>query len=44
MKKRGDCFVTAISILIIKNMNHILKDAPSEMKGNMDTYSNPNLQ
>lgn len=31
------------SLLIIKNMNHILKEAPADTKGNMDTYTNPKL-
>ena len=31
------------SLLLIKNMNHILKDAPANREGNMDTYTDPNL-
>lgn len=30
-------------LVIIKGMNHILKDAPEDRDGNIATYSNPNL-
>ncbi len=30
-------------LLIVENMNHILKDAPEDREGNMATYSNPEL-
>ena len=30
-------------LLIIPNMNHVLKDAPADTKQNMATYSNPSL-
>ena len=30
-------------LLIIKGMNHILKDAPADEDKNMDTYSQPDL-
>lgn len=33
----------ASSLLIIKNMNHILKEAPADIDGNMATYTNPDL-
>jgi len=29
--------------LIIAGMNHVLKEAPEDRKGNLNTYSNPNL-
>ena len=30
-------------LLIVENMNHILKEAPEDREGNMATYSNPEL-
>ncbi|WP_416148318.1 alpha/beta hydrolase [Salipaludibacillus sp. HK11] len=30
-------------LLIIDDMNHVLKDAPADQEGNMATYSDPNL-
>lgn len=30
-------------LVIIKGMNHILKDAPTDLEGNLDTYSDPEL-
>lgn len=30
-------------LLIIENMNHILKDAPEDREGNIATYTNPDL-
>ncbi|MFF2753946.1 alpha/beta hydrolase family protein [Psychrobacillus sp. NPDC058041] len=33
----------ASSLLIIKDMNHILKEAPANREGNIGTYSDPNL-
>lgn len=30
-------------LLIIENMNHILKEAPEDQEGNIATYSNPDL-
>ncbi|WP_342514027.1 alpha/beta hydrolase [Sporosarcina sp. FSL K6-1522] len=30
-------------LLIVENMNHILKGAPADREGNMATYSNPDL-
>ncbi len=31
-------------LVIVKGMNHVLKDAPTDIEGNMATYSNPDLQ
>lgn len=31
------------SLLIVENMNHILKEAPEDREGNIATYSNPEL-
>ncbi len=33
----------ASTLLLIKNMNHILKEAPADVEGNLATYSDPNL-
>ncbi len=30
-------------MVIIKGMNHILKDAPTDLEGNLETYKNPKL-
>ena len=30
-------------LLIVENMNHILKEAPEDREGNIATYSNPEL-
>lgn len=30
-------------LVLIEKMNHILKDAPKDQKGNFETYSDPNL-
>lgn len=30
-------------LLIVKNMNHVLKEAPEDQQANMATYSNPDL-
>ncbi len=30
-------------LVVIENMNHILKDAPKDIKGNLETYSDPKL-
>ncbi len=30
-------------MIIIKGMNHILKDAPKDEKGNLETYNKPDL-
>ena len=30
-------------LVVIENMNHILKDATKDVKGNLETYSNPKL-
>ncbi|GIN85196.1 hypothetical protein J6TS2_15820 [Heyndrickxia sporothermodurans] len=34
---------TSSKLIIIEKMNHILKDAPTDQKENMATYSNPKL-
>ncbi|SES99752.1 hypothetical protein SAMN05216389_104107 [Oceanobacillus limi] len=30
-------------LLLIESMNHVLKDAPTDREGNLETYSNPTL-
>jgi fermentation-respiration switch protein FrsA (DUF1100 family) len=31
-------------LVIIEGMNHVLKDAPRDVQGNLDTYKDPKLE